>query len=198
VAEVMANDRRGLSGATSPGVTLAERSGLEMVQVSAWPATSNSVVRILTEVLGVQPPEQPNTVASREQTKILSVGPYRWLIVRPAEHQRDLAAELVARLPTDASAVVELGAGHCVFAILGPRARDVLAKQLPLDLSESKFPAARCVRSAMAHISVLVHCEGKDALEVFVYRGFAQHLWEMLTDAALEFGLDVRAREVCR
>jgi len=173
---------------------LAERAGLEMVQVSAWPATVDKVLQALSEIIGVYPPEQPNTVASREQTNVLWLGPDRWLIVKPAESGRDLVSELAERLPSDTAAVVELSAGRCVFAISGARSRGVLAKYLPLDLSRSNFPSGRCAQSAMAHIGVLVHAEGEDAFEIFVYRGFARHLWEILTDAALEFRDETHSR----
>jgi heterotetrameric sarcosine oxidase gamma subunit len=176
-------------------VILTERTGLEMAQISAWPAASRGVFRILTEVLDVPPPELPNTVANQGQTKILWLGPNRWLIVRPTK-SHDLASELAARLPFDSAAVVELGAGRCVFAVSGPRARDVLVKHLPLDLSASQFSVGRCAQSAIAHIGVLIHAEGQDRFELFVYRSFAQHLWTVLTDAALEFGLEVQPREV--
>jgi heterotetrameric sarcosine oxidase gamma subunit len=171
------------------GVKIAERTGLEMAQVSAWPETSREVSRILGEFLGVSPPERPNGVANQGQQRILWLGPDRWLIVRPAENE-NLASELVARLPSEAAAVVESGAGRCVFIVSGPRARDVLAKLLPLDLSAAQFPVGSCAQSAMAHIGVLVCVEGEDVFEIFVYRGFGRYFWEILCDASPEFGLD--------
>jgi sarcosine oxidase subunit gamma len=196
VADILGNHHPDLSGATGPGVTLAERTGFEMVQVSARPATSDEVSGVLTEVLGVRPPQQPNAVANRGQIKILWLGPDRWLIVRQAESQQVLALELGARLSLDTASVVEVGAGRCVLALSGTHARDVLAKYLPLDLSEAKFPAGRCAQSAMAHIGVLVHSEGEGAFEIFVSRSFERSLWEMLTDAALEFRLEARRRDL--
>jgi sarcosine oxidase subunit gamma len=176
-------------------VALAERTGLEMAQVSAWPLTLIEVSRILTEILGLSPPPLPNTVNSQGETNILGLGPNRWLIVRPAKSQRNLASELAEQLSPNLAAVAELGAGRCVLTLSGFRSREVLAKGLPLDLSASKFPAGRCAQSAMAHIGVLVVAKGEDAFEIFVYRSFAQHLWEVLTDAAVEFGVEVSSRE---
>jgi methylglutamate dehydrogenase subunit D len=164
-----------------------------MVQVSAWPATLDTVLQTLADVTGVHPPEHPNTVASQGPTRILWLGPERWLIVRPGSSGRDLVSELTEKLSSDAAAIVELSAGRCVFAISGPLAREVLAKELPLDLSLGEFPIGHCAQNSMAHIGVLVNATGEDAFDIFVYRGFAQHLWEILTDAALEFGVDVRA-----
>jgi heterotetrameric sarcosine oxidase gamma subunit len=186
----MSSEHSDRSEGTGRGVTLTKRTDFETAQVWAWPETSAAVVRILTEALGVRPPEEPNVVASERRIKILWLGPDRWLIVRQVDHPRGLASELIAQLPAGTAALVDLGAARCVFTISGPRSRDVLAKHLPLDLSESMFPTGRCAQSAMAHIGVLVHAESADTFEIFVYRSFAQHLWQLLTDAAWEFCLD--------
>lgn len=188
----MAEARLQQSGYADPpeGVALAERIGLEMVQVVARWGSSQEVHGVLSEVLGIPPPVQPNTVATRELTRIIWLGPDRWLILRPAGG--GLAAELTARLPPSSAAVVESGAGRRVFTLSGPRAREVLAKHLPLDLASTEFPAGRCAQSAIAHIGVLVHAESEDTFDILVQRSFARHLWEVLIDAGLEFGVDVR------
>lgn len=188
----MAEARVQQSGRPDPpeGVALIERSGLEMAEVSAWRGTSREVHRVITEVLGVPPPEQPNTVSIRGSTRIIWLGPDRWLILRPAGG--GLASELIARLPSDTAAVVESGAGRCMFTISGLRSREVLAKHLPLDLSGIRFPVGRCAQSAMAHMDVLVHAESEGTFDVLVHRSFARDLWEVLIDAGLEFGIEAR------
>lgn len=170
-------------------VTLLERTGLEMVQVSAWRGASREVRDALTAALGVPPPEQPNTVSVRELTRIMWVGPDRWLILRPGDG--GLTRELTARLSSAGAAVVESGAGRRMFTLSGPCARAVLAKHLPLDLSAPEFPVGHCAQSAMAHMGVLVHAEREETFVILVHRSFAQHLWEVLIDAGLEFGVDV-------
>lgn len=169
------------------GVTIEEREGLDMVQVSAWAQTAESACALIAEAFGVQPPMQPNSVATDGTTRILWLGPHRWLIVTPRQKTPDLAAELSAILPTATAAVVDLGAGRSVFAVSGARVRDLLAKELPIDLHPAKFPPGRCVQSSMAHVGVLVHATAKDSFELFVYRAFAQHFREVLDDAALEY-----------
>lgn len=175
-----------------PCVSLSERAGLEIVQVAAWPATAARVQARLAELLGVRPPQSANTAESGGGIVVFSTGPDRWLIVRPKSN-RILASEVLDRLRPEDASVVDLGAGRRVFAIAGPRCRDVLAKFLPLDLTASRFPPGRCAQSAMGHISVLVHAPRADTFEIFVYRGFARHLWEMLTDGAREYGVEAQS-----
>jgi sarcosine oxidase subunit gamma len=171
-----------------PGLSLTERSGIEIVQVATWPTGLEETARILTETVGVPPAGNPNAVATGAETSILSIGPGRWWVVRPAASP--LAATLAASLPKDIAAVLELSAGRCVFVVSGARSRDLLAKYLPLDLAGAELSPGHCAQSAMAHIGVLVHVRGAEAFELFVTRSFARHLWEILSDAALEFATD--------
>ena len=174
--------------APDQAVSFTRRAGLDMIQVSAWPATSGEVCRILTEVLGVSPSMQPNAVTELGSVEILNLAPLRWLAVWPVQTQREYASKLAMRLPPDLAAITEVGAGRCVLCLSGPRSRDVLAKLLPIDLSAPRFSVGQCVQSAIAHIGVLVNAAGDDAFEIFVYRSFARHLSEVLMDASLEFG----------
>lgn len=158
-----------------------------MVQVCAWPDTEASVCAALASAIGMRPPAEPNRVEARGSTRVLWLGPHRWLVVTPKAPGSDLVGQLRALLPTEAAAVVDLGAGRRVFALSGPRARDVIAKELPIDLHPVAFPPGRCVQGLMTHVGVLVHAIAPEAYEIFVYRAFAQHFLEMLEDAAAEY-----------
>lgn len=176
--------------ADAAGVTLAERTGLEIVQVAAWPDSHCDTVRILADTLGAAPPEHAGAVTMRGETSLLAVAPSRWLIVRPAESARGgpaLGAQIAAALSPDTAAALELSASRRIFIVSGPRSRDLLAKYLPLDLYGPGLAAGHCAQSAMGHIGVLVHARSDAAFELYVTRSLAQHFWEILLDASLEF-----------
>jgi sarcosine oxidase subunit gamma len=170
-------------------MTLAERTGLAVVQVSAWRATSGTVIRALTELFSVRPPERPNTMISQDDVRILSIGFDRWLIVESRVRDPHLALELSARLPSEVGAVIDLSAARSVFIISGPWSREVLAKHLSLDLSRSSFATDHFAQSVIAGVPILVHSESDDTFQIFAYRSFALHLREVLADAAREFGV---------
>lgn len=183
-----------MADASPGGAVLSERTGIELVQVTAWPATVDEAVRILSELLSLSPPRRPNAVATSGNTSILAVGPGRWLIVRPAHSRGEapsgeppLGAKLAAALPRDTAAVLELSAGRRIFIVSGPRSKDLLAKYLPLDLFGSELLGGHCAQSAMAHIGVLLHVRSEEVFEIHVSRSFSRHLWEILADAAIEF-----------
>jgi heterotetrameric sarcosine oxidase gamma subunit len=170
------------------GVTLGECTGLAMAQISAFRDRETEVAPIVDRLLGLSLPSRPNTAVTSAIARILWIGPSRWLIVASGWTSHELAFELASAIPDDAAAVVDLSAGRSVLSLSGPRTRSVLAKLLPLDLSSKRFPSGSCAQSSIAHIGVLLHAADADTFELFVYRGFARHLWEVLIDASLEFG----------
>lgn len=174
-------------GSGNARTVLTERTGLFIVQISAWPHTSDEVARILADVTGVHPPEKPNEVTSREQTQILHVSPHRWLLVMPTASSQNVVSALCARMGSELAAVVEISAALRCFRISGPLSRDVLAKLLPIDLAEAAFPAGRCAQGAIGGVGVLTRTAGDGVFELSVGRSFAQHVWEVLVDATLEF-----------
>jgi heterotetrameric sarcosine oxidase gamma subunit len=168
----------------SEGVLLSERTGFEMVQLTAWPSTRARTRQTVSSILGLEPPEKPNTVSSFGPLRVLSLGPHKWLVVRPAR-TLSLRDQLGPQLDCDTATLVDFAAGRCVFSVSGERSRDLLAKHLPLDLSEPAFPVGSCAQSAIGHVGVLLEAESRTTFVVYVYRSLARHLSEMLADAAL-------------
>ena len=173
-----------MTEATSEIVLLQERTGYEMVQLTAWPTTDAQTRLAVSAMLGLEPPNRPNTVSALGPLRILALGPLRWLIVRPARTPC-LTDGLAATLTCDTATVVDLSAGRCALTVSGERSRELLAKHLPLNLSEPAFPAGHCAQTAAGHIGVLLHAESRHTFAVYVYRSFARHLAEMLTDTSL-------------
>jgi sarcosine oxidase subunit gamma len=168
-------------------IVLAEIKDLEMVEITAWVGTIDHVSRSVSEIMGIGPPERPNTVMCRGPLKIYWLGPNRWLLVRPSDGERNLARVLYACLSPHSAAVVDVGAGRSVFIISGSASRELLAKGLPLDLSAREFPPNHCAQTAYANIQVLVHASREEEFQILVSRSLSAHLLEVLTDAGLEF-----------
>ena len=86
------------------------------------------------------------------------------------------------------SAVATVGDGNVTLSLSGPRAVDVLAKGMTLDLDPDRFRARVCARGLLARVPVLLHRPGDDLLyEVAVARSFSDYALHWLTDAAFEY-----------
>jgi glycine cleavage system aminomethyltransferase T len=127
-----------------------------------------------------------------------------FLVVTPAATlRRDLA--WIRRHLGDAPAVVtDLTAAEAVFAVMGPRARDLLAAVSPDDLSDAAHPfrTAREIEIGMglarAHRISYV---GELGWELFVPADMAAHVFETLLEAGADHGLvpaGMHALDSCR
>jgi len=180
----------GVYGAEAAGARLAisEVRDLAMVQVAAF--DSAAATTAIAEATGAAAPSERHGVGAAGHTRVLWTGPGRWLVVEP--ESRDLASLLAERCPSEVAAITDLSHARTVIRLDGGAARSVLAKLCTLDFDPPAFPAGTCAQTQLGQIGALIDCSEADSFDIAVYRAFAVSAWEMLTDAALEFGYQVR------
>jgi methylglutamate dehydrogenase subunit D len=83
--------------------------------------------------------------------------------------------------------VTPLSSSRTRIEISGAPARDVLEKCAAIDFHKSEFKANTFAQTGMHHVPVLIHCVSADTFHVYVMRTFAISIWDLLTDAALEY-----------
>ncbi len=170
----------GTLDSTGPGITIAERRPLAMVQVAGRGEEGAALRADIEAVLGVAPDTAANRASMRGTTTILWVGPGRWLVVAPERDGSDLEARLRAGLATTQAAIPDLGNGRTVLRIAGPRARD---------------PAGSCAQGLLGHVGALIHAvDAAPTFDLYVARSYAQTAWEWLTESAAEYGYRVNAK----
>jgi sarcosine oxidase subunit gamma len=104
-----------------------------------------------------------------------------------------LAGDLAATLKGLAS-VSDQSDGRAILRISGSRARDVLAKGLPIDLHPSVFGPGSAATSVIALMGVtLWQVDDAPTYDLAVFRSLAGSFWTWLTDSAAEFGCRVEA-----
>ncbi len=193
LASVLQPGRYGAVRPGDPGVRLAERHPLSMVQIEARDDGLAALLDQAEEILGVRPPMTFGGTAGDGQPRILWSGPRRWLVVEP--HGRDLFQTLRPGLTAPETAVVDLSSGRSAFRLSGLNARDVLAKGTSIDTHPDKLGSNRVAMTSLFHISVLIDCREANATvpiyDLYAARGYAVALWESLTDAAAEYGYAV-------
>ena len=166
-----------------PGVTLAERRGFYLMQVSASPGGEAALAAALRDKHGVSLDSRPNRASYGKDALALWLGPQRWLIETPGAP--------ALSLPAEQAAIVELDHARCVLRLSGPNARDVLAKGCLLDLHPVAFTAGACAQTNLFHSMALIHAVDDTTFDVYLPRSFGQSVWESLTDAAGEYGCRV-------
>jgi|TARA_Y100000310_G_C20459932_1_gene704854 heterotetrameric sarcosine oxidase gamma subunit len=163
-----------------PGVRLQEIEDLVLHQVGAWPDTLTEVGATVAQAIGTAQAPAPGRAVSSAGGTALRVEPLKWWL---------LGAE-PASLDAEMGATLDLSHSRTRILLSGPEAPVCLSRLLPIDLRQDHFPVARVASGGIHHVGVtLWHSEA--GYQLFLPRGFAQSLWEILVETAEQFGLEI-------
>lgn len=174
--------------AGEPGVIVAERLGLGLATVAAC---KGAPVRAAVKAsYGVDLPDD-STVARGPEVSFVGYGPGQWLAVSEALAGEALARDLAQRLKGLAS-ISDQNGGRTVLRLSGSRARDVLAKGLPIDLHPSAFGPGSAATSTISLMGVqLWQVDDAPTYDIALFRSVSASFWRWLTASAEEFGYEV-------
>ena len=170
--------RFGVEG--DPGVSLCDVGGLLLHQVAAWPDTLSAVGERAARAAQVEVAPGPRRAAAGDGAALLRVEPLKWWLIGAPPPE----------LAPDEGATLDLSHSRTHVRLAGPQAAPLLNRHLPLDLSEASFPLGAVGSSAFHHVGVTVW-RSAAGYELFLPRGFALSLWEMLLESAAQFGAEV-------
>ncbi len=173
----------------TPGVTIAERANLGLATIACRKGQDDGLKASVREAYGVDLP-LTSTVARGKDVSFIGAGPGQWLAVSQSLANGALAADLTTKLKGLAS-IADQSDGRAVIRLSGPRARDVLAKGLAIDLDPRVFPDDGAVTSTISHMGVQLWQEGPESYDIALFRSVAESFWRWLTASAAEFGYEV-------
>ena len=182
--------RHGRAGGP-PGLVLAELGQVALASVIARKGKAAQANEACRRSFGVELPRVPRRVEGRD-IELLWTGPGQWMALL----RRDLPpGELEARLAAvfaGLASVAEQSDGRSIIRVAGPKARDALAKGLPIDLHPRAFRPGDTALTVAALIGVQIwQVDDVPTYEIAVFRGFARSFWHFLTDSAAEFGYEI-------
>ena len=175
-----------LSAATGGELSIRELPFLSQINVRADPKDVR-VMQQLESALGLALPRVPNAVASRGDRRVLWLGPDEWLVVGPEGEQEALVIAVRNGLNGAFGSIVDVSANRTLLEIRGPKARELLAHGVPIDLDTRSFGPGRCAQTLMAKAQVTVERRNEEqAFHLHVRSSFASYLADWLLDAAAE------------
>jgi methylglutamate dehydrogenase subunit D len=174
------------------GVTISERIGLGLATVAARKGQARSLQDRVREAYGVDLPQTSRVVVGRD-VSFVGYGPGQWLAVSETLASEALARDLAERLKGLAS-ISDQSSGRTVIRVSGTRARDVLAKGLPIDLDPRVFPLGSAATSTISLMGVqLWQADDTRSYDIAVFRSLSESFWRWLAASAAEFGYEVVA-----
>jgi sarcosine oxidase subunit gamma len=170
------------------GVTLALRSGAALATVSVRRNQADALAGRVREVFGLRLAHIPRCVIAGPITFVWA-GPGQWLAIGDSEDGPTFEQRLRATLGNLAS-VNDQSDGRTIFRIGGKRARDALAKGVPIDLHPSVFGAGDAAVTTVAHIDAhFWQVDETPIYEFIISRSFAAAFGHWLLASAAEFGV---------
>ena len=176
----------------SPASSSASASGSASPPSPRAGAQAEALEAAVASAYGVELPTS-SRVAQGSQLSFIGYGPGQWLAVSESLANEALARDSPRKLAGLAS-ISDQSGGRTVLRISGPRARDVLAKGLPIDLDPRAFPLGSAATSAISHMGVqLWQIDDTRSYDIAIFRSLSESFWRWLTASAAEFGYEVEA-----
>jgi sarcosine oxidase subunit gamma len=169
--------------------SIRELTGLLLASVTACRGRSEVASAAIESAFGTPLPLKPRIATGRDIAFAWS-GPGQWLAIaaHAAVPGGDIEALLAPHL-VGLAAVCEQSDGRLVVELAGPRAREVLAKGIPIDLHPRAFAPGDVALSVASHIAVqLWQVDDTPTYRLAVPRSFADSFRRWLGESAAEFG----------
>lgn len=162
----------------SAGVTLTEVPDLSLWQLAAWPDTLQSLSKSVAAELGTDGVPGFGQALTNGAVSMLRIEPLKfWVIGAPLSERQE-------------GAVLDLSHSRTHIRISGEKATTVLNSYLPLDLRSNSFAVGSVASTAFHHVGVTLW-RSEQGYELFIPRGFAVSLWELLIEAAEQYQLAI-------
>jgi heterotetrameric sarcosine oxidase gamma subunit len=174
----------------SAGVMIALRRHLALATVMARKGQHDDLARRIREAFGLEVPTAPRRAAAGP-IAFAWAGPGHWLAVAHGMEGDRFETQLRTTLQGLAS-VTSQSDGRTVIRVSGPKARDALAKGVPIDLHPRAFKPGDTAVTTVAYMGAhLWQLDATPTYEFAVFRSFSVAFWQWLMDASAEFGADI-------
>ena len=162
---------------------ISENKNLLIVQIVKY---KNSTVSYESfDIDGLKLKDEPLSVISNNDTRILWNGPKNWLLVST---KKDLLENISQNLNETDFAITDLSHSKAIIEIEGQVAKEVLKKGCPFNFNT--LEKNNSINSTYNGIAFTVDMldDNPDKIRLFALRSFGESLYHSITDASLEFG----------
>ena len=162
---------------------ISENKNLLIVQIVKY---KNSTVSYESfDIDGLKLKDEPLSVISNNETRILWNGPKNWLLVST---KKDLLKNISQNLNETDFAVTDLSHSKAIIEIEGQDVKEVLKKGCPFNFNT--LEKNNSINSTYNGIAFTVDMldDNSDKVRLFALRSFGESLYHSITDASLEFG----------
>jgi len=162
---------------------VSEIKNLLIVQIVQYKNSTVSFENLDIDSLKLK--NEPVSVVSNNDTRILWNGPKNWLLIST---KKDLLKNIIESFKETDFAVTDLSHSRAIIELEGQDAKEVLKKGCPFNFNIlDKNNSINSTYNGIA-LTVDVLDNNLDKIRLFALRSFGESLYHSITDASLEFG----------
>jgi sarcosine oxidase subunit gamma len=173
----------------APGAVIEEPADVQIASLAARKGGAVVLAEAVQARFGLALPTAPRWVGDA-RLAFLWAGPEGWIAVAegwPGALHQDLAG-----MAGEYGSVTAQGDGRVVLRLSGPRARDLLAKGVAIDLHPRVFTPGTTAITQFAHIGVQIRqLDETPRYELSAFRSYAGSLCHGLIAAGADYGVEV-------
>ena len=162
-------------------IILSENCNLIVQQIAAWPNEISNIENYFFDQLEVQKKIDFNKGEILKDKSLWRMEPSKWWLLGGT-----------INLPENLGTSLELSHAFTSISIDGEKSDILLNRHLPLDLRLDNFPINSSASSAIHHVSVKLFRISEKEFRLFIPRGFALSIWEVLLETASQFGYEIK------
>ena len=164
-------------------ISITETTNLLIVQIVQYKSSKSSLDNM--QVDGLNLGDNPSSVSSNDNTRILWNAPRNWILV---SKKKEILNEIEKKFNDNEFAVTDISHSKAIIEIEGKEAKEVLKKGCPFNFGE--LEKNQCLNSTYNGMSVTIDMLNvdPDKFRIFGLRSFGESLYHSITDASLEFG----------
>ena len=165
---------------------ISEINNLLIVQIVQYKNSTISFEN--TDIDSLKLKNEPLSVVSNNDTRILWNGPKNWLLVST---KKDLLKKISEVFAETDFAVTDLSHSRAIIELEGQEVKEVLKKGCPFNFNI--LQKNNSVNSTYNGIAFTVDMldDNPNKIRLFALRSFGESLYHSITDASLEFGFKV-------
>ena len=162
---------------------VSEIKNMLIVQIVQYKNSSVSFESI--DIDGLKLKNEPLSVVSNNDTRILWNGPKNWLLVST---KKDLLKNILEVFKETDFAITDLSHSRAIIQVEGQEVKEVLKKGCPFNFNILK--KNNSINSTFNGIAFTVDMidDNPNKIRIFALRSFGESLYHSITDSSLEFG----------
>jgi len=164
-------------------IKVSEIKNMLIVQIVQYKNSTVSIENIDIDSLKLK--NEPLSVVSNSDTRILWNGPKNWLLV---SSKKDLLKNIYEVFKNTDFAVTDLSHSRAIIELEGQDVKEVLKKGCPFNFNIlQKNNSVNSTYNGIAFTVDMVD-DNPNKMRLFALRSFGESLYHSITDASLEFG----------